>query len=214
MAESFKVSFVAVGLDSRFLECPLSLGGRSTLASSDVKVVKDLWPKIRANLSLAKKSYAAVGFPSEKDKPHPTTQGMTVAQVAAANEVGSAPGVFPIVPARPFMAQTVQKYGPRFKEEQKNLLAMISKGEMSTKVALNRLGSLGASSVKETIADGDFAPNAPYTAARKGSSKPLIDTGAMRQSVTWVVRMRSGVSKSASKTAKAAAARAREQVQP
>ena len=163
--------------------------------SNGVTVVKDLWPKIRANLSLAKKSYAAVGFPSEKDKPHPKTQGMTVAQVATANEVGSAPGVRPMVPARPFLAQTMTRWGARFKEEQRNLLKMISSGELSTKVALDRLGNIGKGAVQDTITHGTFAPNAVYTVAKKGSDHPLIDTGALRQGVTWAVRMKSGASK-------------------
>lgn len=155
-----------------------------------VTVVKDLWPKIRANLSLAKGSHAAVGFPSEKDKPHPNGHGMTVAQVATANEIGSAPGDKFYRPPRPFMEQTVTRYTPKFKESQRGLMKMISAGEMSTKVALDRLGNVGKSAVQDTIRNGEFAALHPGTVARKRSSIPLIDSGHMRGQVTWVVRMK------------------------
>ncbi len=184
-----------------------------------VTVVKDLWPKIRANLSLAKKSYAAVGFPSEKDKPHKDApgsrlSGMTNGQLAALMEVGRAPGGDgPAIPARPFLAATMKRCGPKFKEEQKSLLKMISSGEMSTKVALNRLGNIGASEVKVSIGMAGNTPyvpgqtggwkmnNAPYTIARKGSDTPLVNGGALVQAVTWIVRMRSDIAKKAWDTA-------------
>ena len=41
--------------------------------------------------------------------------------------------------------------------------------------------------VQETIKEGEFSPNAPSTIKKKGSDKPLIDTGHMRQSVMTVV---------------------------
>ena len=42
--------------------------------------------------------------------------------------------------------------------------------------------------VQKEIVDGSFEPNAESTIKKKGSDKPLIDTGTMRQSVTYVVR--------------------------
>ena len=56
---------------------------------------------------------------------------------------------------------------------------------------LETAGSVGADLVKEAITDGEWQPNAPETVRRKGSDKPLIDTGAMRQAATWQVRDRS-----------------------
>jgi len=40
-----------------------------------------------------------------------------------------------------------------------------------------------ASDMEKNIRDGDFTPNAPYTIALKGSDEPLIDTGAMINSI-------------------------------
>jgi hypothetical protein len=165
--------------------------------TAGVTVKTNLWPVILANLSLAKNSYAAVGFPSEKDKPHPGEMGMTNAQVATANEVGSAPGLTGRFyrPPRPFMQQTMDREGAKFQGVMRDLVKMIYAGQMSTKIALERIGNLGASEVKRSFTVERFAPNTAYTIARKGSSQPLIDTGALRQGVTFVVRMKSGVKK-------------------
>jgi len=34
---------------------------------------------------------------------------------------------------------------------------------------------------------GQWAPNSPYTVAQKGSAKPLVDTGSLRQAITYEV---------------------------
>lgn len=154
------------------------------------------WPMIQAQLRLANKSKVAVGFPGEAPSSRASHgNGMNNAQVAIANEVGSAPGVRPVVPSRPFIRQSFQ--GPpkaRILRGMQGLLGMISRGQMSTKIALERIGRMGESRVKEEITTGQFAPNAEFTKRKKGSTKPLIDTGAMRRAVTYKVRMRGTVS--------------------
>lgn len=165
--------------------------------ATGVVTKKNLWPAIKANLSLAKGSYAAVGFPGDSAKAKQSRgQGMTNVDVAIANEFGSPPGVKPVVPARPFMRQTFAS-GKRkkFLDAGTDLLGMISQGKMSTKIALERLGTMGSSAVKDEITSPSpaFVPNAPFTVAKKQSSKPLIDTGAMRAAVTHKVRMKSGI---------------------
>ena len=159
-----------------------------------VTVKRDLWRAIKANVRLAAGSYVAVGFPSEKDKPHKGRkgmEGMTNAQVAIANEFGSAPGVRPVVPARPFMQKTVDRERNNAKEAMVELGKQIARGEMRTSTALNRMGKQMAGEVKRSFTVEEFAPNSPATKAMKrGSSRPLIDTGNLRQSVTWKVRMK------------------------
>ena len=54
--------------------------------------------------------------------------------------------------------------------------------------AAAKAGNYGASEVKKGIVSGkNFAPNHPYTVAKKGSSKPLIDKGDLIGSVTYEV---------------------------
>ncbi len=158
-----------------------------------VYVKKNLWPAIQANLRLADKSHAAVGFPGESEKSQKMHEGgMTNAQVAIANEFGSAPGIKPSVPARPFVSQTVLRNKNTLMDMMSTQLHMISRGQQTTHRALSGIGKLGADKVQETIVQSPTwaTPNAPFTKAKKRSSTPLIDTGAMRQAVTYKVRMK------------------------
>ena len=52
---------------------------------------------------------------------------------------------------------------------------------------MKRVGAAAEGAIRQYITDLDTPPNAPSTIRRKGSSNPLIDTGAMRQSVTSTV---------------------------
>ena len=60
------------------------------------------------------------------------------------------------------------------------------KSELSAASA--EVGNYGVSEIKKGIVSGkNFAPNHPYTIAKKGSSKPLIDKGDLLGSVTYDV---------------------------
>lgn len=58
---------------------------------------------------------------------------------------------------------------------------------LGTNAALNRLGNVVQGIVQRKIVDGPFVPNSPATIKRKKSSKPLIDTGHLRQSIRYVI---------------------------
>jgi hypothetical protein len=52
---------------------------------------------------------------------------------------------------------------------------------------LQKLGAFGAAKIQDQIASNMPPPNAPSTIAQKGSSGTLIDTGRLRQSITWAL---------------------------
>lgn len=52
---------------------------------------------------------------------------------------------------------------------------------------LNQVGLLAVGYTQQFITELSDPPNAPSTIRQKGSSNPLIDTGAMRASVTYTV---------------------------
>lgn len=56
-----------------------------------------------------------------------------------------------------------------------------------TNAALNQLGNVVQGMIQRKIVDGPFKPNAPATIKRKKSSRPLIDTGHLRQSIRYVI---------------------------
>ena len=163
----------------------------------EIVVKKDNWAKIRANLSLAKKSYVAVGWPSGKPKTnalHDPISGATNVEVAIYNEMGTAPGADHPRPARPMVAESVKRNKAQIKALQVSGMKGITEGTMSCKLALEHIGRFMQGEIIESIrmpAGGWKAENATRTIAAKKSDTPLVDGGKLSQSVSWDVRMRS-----------------------
>lgn len=107
--------------------------------------------------------------------------GVSVAQVAAFTEFGASG------PERPFLRGGVREALPEVRRVAAHDLAGVAEGTMPMRAALERAGAIGAGKVKEYMAGPHFAPNAPSTIARKGSSQPTIDKAQLRQSITSVV---------------------------
>ena len=125
-----------------------------------------------------------VGF-NENSGSYPAEEGdesITLANVAAWNEFGTERS-----PSRPFMRQTVKDYKNQItKHANKAVKAAIHGG--GAEEALNSIGSFTKGKMQQEIRNGEWEPNSPYTIAMKGSDKPLIDTGRMRQSIVYVVK--------------------------
>ncbi len=119
----------------------------------------------------------AVGFPMGQAQAYP--DGTPVALVASSHVYGLG------VPKRDFMGFA--------KDEIANKTApMIAKALKSeNKDSLYEAAGLAAqAAIQNAIVALDEPPNSPQTIALKGSENPLIDTGHMVQSVTYVVRER------------------------
>ena len=67
------------------------------------------------------------------------------------------------------------------------MIPKVLSGEMTMQTLLEQMGNLAEGHVKQEITDLDTPPNAQSTIDRKGSSSPLIDTGALRQSIRYVI---------------------------
>ena len=114
--------------------------------------------------------------------------GVNIAQYAAWNEYG-VPGKKKLwaIPPRPFIRGWVENNAEQIKATQERLLKRVSEGKMDAETAIKRLGEFARSGIKRYIRDGNFTPNADITKRRKGSSQPLIDTGTMRNSVSYEI---------------------------
>lgn len=55
---------------------------------------------------------------------------------------------------------------------------------------IEKFGNFVEGLVKDKIVNGPFVPNSPATIKRKGSSRPLIDTGHLRQSIRYRIRQK------------------------
>lgn len=131
-------------------------------------------------------SYAAlVGIPSTAprpvDKKTKKPLAINMASLALIHERGSAANN---IPARPFMKQTRQRAEGRFARLLRRLYKQVVDGKVRPFDGLSKLGMAYEGEMKNTFTTGSFTPNKPATIKRKGSSRPLIDTGHLRQSIT------------------------------
>lgn len=133
----------------------------------------------KALAAIAQKAGAAgtlrVGFLEGSTYP----DGTPVPLVAAINEYGKAGQ-----PPRPFFRTMIAKRAPKW-PEQLGKIAAAADFDMST--TLERMGQLMAGQLQKSIRDFTDPALSPVTIARKGFSKPLIDTGHMLNSVSYEV---------------------------
>lgn len=105
------------------------------------------------------------------------------------------------IPARPFLL-------PGIRSAEEPIAAQMKKaGEAALKIdnaaattgavdqALHQVGLVAQNAVRAKITDGPFASLSPQTIARRKSrgrdgDKPLIDTGQLRASLTYVIRQK------------------------
>lgn len=122
-----------------------------------------------------------VGFPSEKAETESTDQeGVSALFKATVNNFGLG------VPKRPFMNIAFAKNKKKYK---KIVIKQLSKVEvLDYKPFLNKLGIVAQQDVQREITALRSPANNPATIQAKGSSNPLIDTGHMLQSVTYIVK--------------------------
>ena len=135
--------------------------------------------KIERELKAARKLVALVGIPSDA-KRHDDNPNIGLAEIAFIMEKGSAVNN---IPARPFMKQTRTMNEKKVAGLSKKYLSAISTGKMSASDAIKKLGASYEGAMKRIFIEGSFAPDAPATVRRKKSSRPLIDTGLLRQSI-------------------------------
>lgn len=109
-------------------------------------------------------------------------RGVDMAQIAMWNELGTSTS-----PSRPFLRMSVDENASDINAMCGKQLKTIAEGGTAEQ-CLKQVGVFGVSLVQEKIVSGSYAPNAPSTIKKKGSDKPLIDTGRMRQSVKYVIR--------------------------
>ena len=106
--------------------------------------------------------------------------GTPVAAVAAWNEFGTE-----TIPERPFFRNALA-------ESERSVGRILQAGLDTKKMVVDeqlagRVGAHVQGKIQDSITSLKEPPNAPETVRRKGSSDPLLDTGTLRNSVTWQV---------------------------
>lgn len=109
---------------------------------------------------------------------------LTLLEVAAIHEFGApAAGI----PQRSFIRAGVDTQLAEIQRVQRALAGQTIRGAITLDVALDRLGAKVSALLQNRIAAGIDPPNSAATIARKGSSKPLVDTGQLKAAITWRV---------------------------
>lgn len=91
------------------------------------------------------------------------------------------------IPQRSFIRATIDERAADIARLQLVVAQRVAMGEITEEQGLSQIGAKVAGWIKVRIADGIAPPLAESTVAKKKSSKPLIDTGQLRSSITHAV---------------------------
>lgn len=137
--------------------------------------------RVLASLRQTEKAQVKVGVLGSSDS--------EIAYRATVNEFGAPEAG---IPERSFLRKTFDTKQNELRSVQRSALEKIVAGKLTVEGGLKLIGEWFASEVKKTITETVSPPNAPSTIAAKGSSHPLIDTGAMRQAISYEVDLNGG----------------------
>ena len=95
------------------------------------------------------------------------------------------------IPARPVIEPALKYHKAKVMAQyEKAVSAAASGNQQAFAAALHRTGLAGQNAARDWFTNpaNNWAPNSPRTIAKKGSSRPLIDTATLRKSIVYVVR--------------------------
>lgn len=110
---------------------------------------------------------------------------VSIAEYAAYNEFGTSK-----IPARPWMRTGYDASIAAIQAQMDGAVIAALEGVAVDPLAVGAV--LMQAALKTSITVGPWEPNAESTIEAKGSDRPLIDTGAMRNAVLWQVRRGAG----------------------
>lgn len=145
-----------------------------------------VWDKLRKKLDRIKTTHVKVGVLQSKGGGESTESGATLVDIATIHEFGA-----PVagIPERSFIRRTFKDKKKDLAKLTARLAKLIVEDKKTVQQALEILGAWGAAEVQKTITSGAPIPPPlqPGTVLAKGSSRPLVDTGRLVQSISWDV---------------------------
>lgn len=181
-----------------------------------VKEIDHGWEDIRKRVKLLGDAGGVchVGVQGQQAAANHQNSGLTVAQIADIHEFGRvihqkarkvtrtvgkkkkkrsieyARGAHTIViPERSFLRATVDEFQEAITRREVLLSQGVLYGKFDLLAGLELFGMYVVGLIRQRMANGIPPPNSPYTIARKGSSKPLIDTSQLRNSITYMAEV-------------------------
>ncbi len=155
----------------------------------EVKVRKDDFKKVKKALMDFAKIDLLVGVPQEKterkEDDKESAEPITNAELMFIHTNGSPARN---IPPRPVIEPTIDENQERITKDYENAIKNVLDGKKSGMIELEKLGIWLMNKIKAKFGSEELAPLKPATIKAKGSDRPLIDTGQLRNSVTYVIR--------------------------
>lgn len=146
------------------------------------------WNALRADMKKLRRGYVKVGL-LDNGKARESGEQITNVVIGAIHEFGApSRGIV----RRPFLSGAAEAFRNDIAKLKEKLALRIIDGKLTAKNALGLLGESHSAQVKRKMTQGPWEPISEATkAARKrrskGSNKPLIDTGQLRNAVNYQV---------------------------
>ncbi len=147
-----------------------------TLTPEGERFMKELRELAELEVRIGYQRGQSAGTNTDNDKPR-----ADLVDIAMWNELGTANS-----PSRPFMRDSVDKHIPAINHMLAAQKDALLEGA-TAKDIMNTIGLFQQDLIQTEIEQGDFVANAPATIKRKGSDKPLVDTGTMKNSVHYYI---------------------------
>ena len=91
------------------------------------------------------------------------------------------------IPERAFLRNGFDEVHAEVVDKAGKALPLVFNGKMSGGQFLTMVGQTLSTAIKVHAKRGSFADNHPFTADRKGTSRPLVSTGQMLDHIDWQV---------------------------
>lgn len=111
------------------------------------------------------------------------TPAITLGNLARIHEFGTRH-----IPKRAFVKPAIIKNRPQYARIINHQLTNVLNGQMPKNRLWGLVGVRAVADIQSYMVTASFTPLNPKTIKKKGSSKPLIDTGKLRQSVTYKIQ--------------------------
>ncbi len=152
-----------------------------------VRAIDHGWNKLRQTAKNMAESQSVVKVGLLGNGKNERNDGaLTNVEIGAIQEFGAGN-----VPERSFIRSTFNSKRSEYIAMLKKLVPQIYALKMTVKKALDIIGMRMAADMKKRITEGAGIPppNAPSTIARKGSERPLVDTGQLLNAISWSVEL-------------------------
>lgn len=161
-----------------------------------VRITQDRAAQIMQSIRSLTRDRVLVGIPSTTAERKPDEDEgapLNNAEIGYIHEFGAPEAN---IPARPFLVPGVRNAEAAIAHQLRaGALAALDGNLEGTEARMAAAGQAAVNGVVEKITTGPFAPLAPYTLERRKAKgrtgeKPLLDTGQLRRSITYVIRRR------------------------